>query len=145
MPKCRYCHEQLSRLDKDVCPFCGGRKPLEGVESTTVDITKILSPIELKKQHLQPRSKVTAFFLATFLGFLGAHEFYVGRIKKGFIILLISLLLIGGAGSAVFFLLWKNPLAYIIPYAVLEIIYLSYGIYLLKSKTYKDHRGEFLR
>ena len=40
--KCKYCHEKISKLDKDVCPFCGGLKPLEGVEDQTQDITKAL-------------------------------------------------------------------------------------------------------
>ena len=39
MPSCRNCGARLSKFDKDICPVCGAKNPLEGVSSETIDIT----------------------------------------------------------------------------------------------------------
>ena len=48
MAKCKYCGAEISRLDKDNCPFCGGRKPLEGVDDSTQDMTKSLAELNIE-------------------------------------------------------------------------------------------------
>ena len=145
MPKCRYCHESISRLDKDVCPFCGGTKPLSGVSDQTMDITKVFDPEEMKAAKVAPRSKKIAGVLAIFLGFLGIDEHYLYSSKKGLLMMAISLAFIGGLGSLLFFVAMDNVLAYLIPYFVLEFYFLAKGIVLFTSNTIKDGRGEFLK
>lgn len=145
MPKCRYCHESISRLDKEICPFCGGKKPLEGIDDSTIDITKVFNPVELKENKLKPRSKKVAGILAMLLGIFGADEFYISRPKRALIALAITLLAIGGLGTILFCFALKNVLGFLIPYFVIEIYYIFKGIYMLTSPTLKDGRGEFLK
>ena len=145
MPKCRYCHETISRLDKEICPFCGGKKPLEGIDDSTIDITKVFNPVELKQEHLQPRSKKCAGLLSIFLGLFGADEFYIYRSKRALITLVITLLMIGGVGSILFFFALNNIFGYLIPYFVIEAYFIFKGVYILTSPTVKDGRGEFLK
>ena len=47
MYKCRYCGAKISRLNKDTCPLCGGRFPLEGGVDETVDLTKTLDKVNI--------------------------------------------------------------------------------------------------
>lgn len=145
MPKCRYCHESISRLDKEICPFCGGKKPLEGIDDSTIDITKVFDPVELKNQNLKPRSKKAAGIFAILLGILGVEEFYIYRHKRALIALAITLIAIGGIGSILFFFALHNAFGFLIPYFVLEIYYIFKGVYILTSPTVKDGRGEFLK
>lgn len=145
MPKCRYCHESISRLDKEICPFCGGKKPLEGIDDSTIDITKVFDPVELKNQNLKPRSKKAAGIFAICLGILGVEEFYIYRCKRALIALAITLIAVGGLGSILFFFALHNVLGFLIPYFVLEIYYIFKGVYILTSPTVKDGRGEFLK
>ena len=67
MAKCKYCHESITRLDREVCPFCGGLKPLEGTDDSTQDITKVIGQVE-RVENLQLHSKVVAAILAILLG-----------------------------------------------------------------------------
>ena len=123
MAKCKYCHENITRLDREVCPFCGGLKPLEGTDDSTQDITKVISQVEHAKD-LKLHSKVVAAILAFVLGVFGAHTFYLGKYKKGLIILAISAILIGGLGSLIFFIAWKNVFAYLIFHFLILFIYI---------------------
>lgn len=145
MPKCRYCHESISRLDKEICPFCGGKKPLEGIDDSTIDITKVFNPVELKENKLKPRSKKVAGILAMFLGVFGIDEIYISRPKRALIAIAITLLIIGGLGTILFCFALKNVFGFLIPYFVIEIYYIFKGIYMLTSPTLKDGRGEFLK
>lgn len=145
MPKCRYCHESISRLDKDICPFCGGKKPLEGVDDSTIDITKVFDPTLLKQQKLEPRSKVCTGILSILLGIFGIDELYIYRFKRALITLVITLLFVGGLGSILFFFALKNVFGFLIPYFVLEFYFIFKGIYIFVSPTIKDGRGEFLK
>lgn len=145
MPKCHYCHEQLSRLDKDVCPFCGAKKPLEGVDDSTIDITKMYDPVNLGPS-IKPRSKLLAAILCFIFGVFGIHEFYLARQRRGLALLIISTGLIGGLGTILFFTgLKNNPFAYLIPFFVVELYCILQGIMILISHTTKDGRGEFLK
>jgi len=144
MAKCKYCHEVISRLDKDVCPFCGGLKPLDGTDTSTQDITKVINQIDnpVKIKH---KKRIVASLLAIILGFTGAHHFYLGKCKKGLLTALFNIVLIGGIGSILFFVVkWKNPLAFLIPYFVTEIFSIFYGYIYLTKHNIQDSHGEFL-
>ena len=145
MAKCRNCGADINRLDRDVCPFCGASKPLEGADTKTQDFTQIFTQIE-GAEKVKFHSKVVAALLAIFLGIFGAHTFYLGFKKKGFIILLVSLVLIAGLGSLIYFVAnWHSPFAYLIFYFVIEAIMIAVGIgYLVKSNA-TDSAGVFLK
>lgn len=145
MAKCKYCHADITRLDKEVCPFCGGSKPLEGDSGQTQDITKVIDQVEHADQ-IKFHSKVVAAILAIFLGIFGANSFYLGFKKKGFIALAISLVSIAGLGSLIYFVAnWHSPFAYLIFYFVMEAIMIGVGVNYLVSSSITDSSGAFLK
>ena len=146
MPKCKICHSQISRLDKEVCPFCGARKPLEGQDDTTEDITKAFDAIKESVPPLKYKKKIIASLLAFFLGVFGAHMFYLGKKKNGFIILACTLVFISTVGCFLFFTgFLRNVFAFLIPYFVIELLMIISAIMILVRNDIKDGRGEYLQ
>lgn len=144
MANCKYCHAALTRIDKEVCPFCGGLKPLEGTDTSTQDVTKVIDQLEnpVKIRHAK---RVVACILAILLGFLGVHSLYVAKFKKALITFLISLGLIGGLGSIIFFAIgWHSVFAFLIPYFVIEVVMILIGVGYLTRHDIVDGHGEFL-
>ena len=143
MAKCKYCGESINRLDKEICPFCGGIKPLEGIDDSTEDFTTALESIN--ETSNKPKSKIIAAILAFLLGIFGFHNYYLGKYKIGFITLGISLALIAGIGSILFFTCIKNVFGYLIPYFVMESLMIVVGISFILRHDIKDAKGEFLK
>ncbi len=144
MAQCKYCHETITRLDREVCPFCGGYKPLDGINDKTQDITKVIGQVEHAKD-LKIHSKIVAAVLAFLLGIFGANLFYLGKTKKALIVIAITLVFIGGFGSLIFFLAWSSPLAYLIFYFVLEALMIGVGVGYLVKHNITDSNGAFLK
>ena len=96
MPKCKYCHENITKFDKEICPFCGGKKPLEGVDDSTYDITQFVDIMKKSDQEVKfkQRKRVANGLLYMFLGIFGADAFYLGFKKIGFIRLIIDILIL---------------------------------------------------
>ncbi len=147
MPKCKNCNANLSRLDKDICPFCGCKKPFEGQEEyETEDITKAFDPIKYNLEDVKRKSKITCALLAFFLGVFGAHFFYLGKKKLGFIMIAITVGLIGSVGCALFFTgVMHNVWAFLIPYFVLEWLMIISGVMILTRHDITDVNGGFLQ
>lgn len=146
MPKCKNCNAQISRLDKDICPFCGCLKPLEGVDNSTQDFTKAFEPLSEEAKGIKYKSKVVAAILAFVIGFLGGHSFYLGFKKVGLITFGVSAILIGGLGSLLFFTgAIANALAFLIPYFAIEACMIDVGVSFLIKHDITDARGEFLK
>lgn len=143
MAKCKYCGAEISRLDKDNCPFCGGRKPLEGMDDSTQDMTKSLA--ELNIEAPKQKSKLIAAILAFTLGMFGVHSYYLGKYKIGLIILAITLGSIGGVGSILYFAIMHNVFGYLIPLFVMEAIMICVGVSILVRHDVRDNTGEFLK
>lgn len=146
MAKCKNCGEEISRLDKDICPFCGTRKPLEGNDNATQDFTKAFDPIECNVEEIKHKSRKIAGILAIFLGVFGAHMFYLNRKKIGFILIAITVMFVATLGSILFFTnAIPNALAFLIPYFVLEIMMIISGIMIFIRHDLVDGDGEFLK
>ncbi len=79
------------------CPICGSKQTAEGV--------------------ISPCSGVTAWVLCIFLGYLGAHRFYVGKIGTG----ILMLLTFGGFG-----------------------IWYVYDYYSIPCKNFTDAQGRYV-
>ena len=144
MAKCKYCHEVISRLDKEVCPFCGGIKPLEGTDTSTQDVTKVINQLDhpVKIKH---KKRIVAAILSILLGFAGANHIYLGKFKRALIVALIYIVFIGGLGSILFFVAcWTNPLAFLIPYFVVEFLCCFSAYCYLTKHSIQDSHGEFL-
>ena len=78
-------------------------------------------------------------------GNFGVKEFYLLEPKKGWIWLLITLLGVAGIGSALYFVLWKNPLSFVLPFLAFWLFHFVRGLLFLKKESPKDGNGEFLR
>ena len=144
MAKCKYCHETISRLDKDVCPFCGGNKPLEGTDTSTQDITKVIDQLN-QPVKIKHKKRIVAAILAVLFGFLGIHHVYLGKFKKALTSLIVSIVLIGVVGVILFFAVkWHSALAFLVPYFVLEIFYIFTAYIYLTKRSIQDSHGEFL-
>ena len=145
MMKCKECGQKLSKLDRDICPFCGCRKPLEGMEDVTQDFTMAFTPVEIEKKEIKRKSKLIAALLSIFLGFFGATGFYLGKYKQALIQIAFSFIIVGGFGCLFFFTCLENALAFVIPGALVLCLNIAYGIRLLVSNSITDKNGEFLK
>ncbi len=144
MAKCKYCNANLSRLDKDICPFCGSRKPLDGQEDVTEDITKAFNPIQYQNV-VKRKKKIVAMILAITLGIFGLHMFYLNKRKTGLIILISSLVFISSVGLILYFTnTLPNVFAFLLPYFVIETMMIASGLWILFRHDQVDGNGEFL-
>lgn len=144
MPKCKYCHRNISSFDTDICPYCGEKNPIEE-NYKTKDITQFVDPIKGEYELYKSKSKKKAVILMATLGMFGAPYFYLGNYKKAVIILTVSIILIVGFGFLLYYTCLNNALAFLIPFFCLLFIYGLDAIFLSKNDTLKDCNGEFLR
>ena len=144
MPNCRNCGARISKFDKDICPVCGTKNPLEGVSSETVEIT---SQIDLNnfvegQKVVCRRKKMLVLFLAC--GFSAAQFFYLKRKKFAVLWLIINLVIM----AAVYFLIsmFRTPLAVCIIVVVLSTYVLNsiMGAIYYFLPDLKDGEGEFV-
>ena len=144
MPNCKNCGARISKFDKDICPVCGTKNPLDGVSSETVEIT---SQIDLNnfvegQKVVCRRKKMLILFLAC--GFTAAQFFYLKRKKFAVLWLIINLAIM----AAVYFLIsmFRSPLAVCIIVAVLSTYVLNsiMGAIYYFLPDLKDGEGEFV-
>ncbi len=145
MPRCKSCQKEITKFDTDICPYCGEKNPIDP-NYETIDVTSYIKPQEQNYELYRSKSRKTAAFLCLGLGYLGVHSFYLGFRRTGLIQCLVSILLIAGIGSALFFTkAWESPLAFLVPFFVIWAVYMLQSIYYFKKDNLKDARGEFLR
>ena len=144
MAQCKYCHNRITRIDKEVCPFCGGKRPLDGTDTSTQDVTKIIDQLE-NPVEIKHKKRLVAAILAVLFGFLGAPHYYLGKTRKGLITALICVSFIGGVGLILIFLAkLTNALAFLIPYFVVELYCIFTAFVYLTKHSIQDSHGEFL-
>ena len=145
MPSCKYCHQEISKFDTDICPHCGARRPIDP-NYKTMDITKNIKTVAGDGYELpKSRSQKVYGILCMTLGWLGVHDFYIYMPKRGAMHLIATILLVLIVGLPVFFAAWPNPLAFIIPLLVAILAHIPLGYVYWKVESPKDGRGEFLR
>ncbi len=146
MPICKNCHRTIQKFDKDMCPYCGTENPIED-NYQTKDVTGFIKTTHVEGDLYKSKSRKTAGFLCLLLGYLGIHNFYLGFIKKGILELLASLIIIGGVGCALFFLLepFKNALAFVLPFALMFVVFAIISIRYFKNDSLVDSNGELLK
>ena len=147
MPKCKYCGENITKFDKEICPFCGGKKPLEGVESYTVDITQTINTVDKKTvENYKQHSKLVNSLLCMFLGIFGADSFYLGHFKLGISRLLVGLIYIISLFCILYFAVHLEILySLLISIGSIFVVYFVIGIIGLFLNSRKDSNGAFLK
>ena len=125
MPNCRNCGARLSKFDADICPVCGTKKPLEGVNSETIEITSQIDLNNFAEGQKVVRRRKTLLVLFLAVGFTGTPFFYLKKKKMAIIWLLINFIILGGL-FALFFALIK-------PHIVISILIPIVAVYLLNS------------
>ena len=147
MPYCKNCGARITKFEKDICPVCGQKKPLEGASSDTVEITTELNvhskeAREVYKVHFRS----VTFALFSLIGFTGAGLFYLRFRKYGFIWLATNLALLGIFivlfGFTISFTSW---IPYVASIAAIYILNIACGLFFIFKKDIKDGNGEFIR
>jgi len=148
MPKCRFCGESITKFDKDICPFCGEKKPLEGVDNATIDITQFIETLPEEDKHIKfkQHKKIVNILLCMFLGYFSADLFYIGFKKIGLIRLLINVTMHIAAFAGLYFignieLIWSI----LYPFFGVFIVYFVNAIILFFTKDRKDANGVLLK
>ncbi len=145
MPNCKNCGARISKFDADMCPVCGTKKPLEGINSETIEIT---SQIDLNnfaegQKVVRRRKKLLLLFLV--IGFVGAPFFYLKKKKAAILWLILNLVLLGGL-FALFFFAFKLHIAIAILIPILVVYFLNgvMGAIYHFLPDLKDGDGEFV-
>ena len=85
---CRKCGAELQEGAK-FCPNCGASieatQEAKKDSSLSDDLNKIVNPEGVSS----PNSRLVAALLCFFLGSFGAHQFYVGKIGRGILMILL--------------------------------------------------------
>lgn len=150
MPICRNCHQPITRFDSDYCPNCGIPDPIDA-KYKTKDMTQVIDPQRPNYKLYKSKSRVVAALLCLFLGWSGAHSFYLGFKKRGLIELLVSIALILIVGGVFLGLSLANMevispvLGFVIPFALFFVIFAVRSIYYFKKDSITDKNGVFLR
>ncbi len=147
MPNCRECGSRISKFDRDICPVCGCRFPLEGTNSETADITSQIDIHSPEFKQYKPHKRMSAFLLSLFLGWSGAPLFYLGYLKTALIWLFSNLILIAGIGSIFAFVLHFDVYVsfFAIAFVIVFVLNALFGLLFLFKNDLKDAKGEFVK
>lgn len=151
MLKCKNCNKPLTKFDKDLCPYCGTRNPIDETSTETVDVTQFIDNVqEIKENKAYKRMsrKVYVILLMT-LGIFSAHLFYLKRYSQAMVLLITNGSFIGGCGYVLsilnflpkdlFFVYWMISLGMIF------LIYFIMGLTVAKYGEPVDRAGQVLK
>ena len=145
MPNCRNCGVRISRFNKDLCPICGTKKPLEGVVSDTMEVTAQVDLSGIKEGQRVLRRRKPVLLLFALIGFSGAAFFYLKQKMKAFMWLAINLIVIAAFFLLFYYLLQAGlVLSVSLTIAVLYIFNITTGIVYFLLPNLKDGEGEFV-
>ena len=146
MPTCKYCRSRITRFDKDICPICGVKNPLEGVTSETVEITSNFNLNAEELKTFRPHTKLRTLLAFISLGWTGLPHFYLRYPLQGVLWLLINIAFLGGFFALFYFVTSVGLiLSIVIPVIIVYALNISFGIFTFFKHNLKDGNGEFLR
>ena len=114
---CKHCGKQINSAAV-LCPHCGCQvEELKHAEQPSIVINNANTNTNTNQNintpivaGLRAKNKWVAFFLCLFLGYLGAHKFYEGRIGMGILYLFTGGLFgFGWLSDCIVLLLKPNP------------------------------------
>lgn len=145
MPNCKNCGARISKFDADMCPVCGTKKPLEGINSETIEITSQIDLNNFAEGQKVVRRRKKLLFLFLVIGFVGAPFFYLKKKKAAILWLILNLILLGGL-FALFFFAFKLHIAIAILIPVLVVYFINgvMGAIYHFLPDLKDGDGEFV-
>lgn len=145
MPNCRNCGARLSKFDADLCPVCGIKNPLQGIDSETVEVTSQIDLNDMKEGQKVVRRRKSMILLFFTLGFTGAPFFYIKKALLGLVWLLCNLAVIAGLFCLFYFAIHAHiALAIVIPVVVVYAINAIVGAIYNFLPDLKDGEGEFI-
>ncbi len=145
MPICKNCGSRITKFDKDICPICGERNPIDEGSDVTQDITGVIGKVGNDLNLSKMRKRKTMIILAYTLGFVGAPFFYIGYVKNALVWMLINLVL--AVPAVLLPLLNKHPLwvGFVIMAAVLVLSNIIIGTLMTIKHNFKDSYGELIK
>ena len=145
MPLCKNCHARISKFDKDICPVCGCKNPLDGVTSDTIEFTHGIDGNNPEFKKHAPRKKKKALIYFCTLGWTGLGFYYL-RFKPMAIVIWIiaNLAFIGGIGCLFFFLTPLKGFGFLISLAICYVINAIVGVSYIVKPNRKDGQGELI-
>lgn len=144
MPNCRNCNTRLTKFEKDICPVCGCKNPLEGMTSETIEITAEINSVKDEITDYHQKSRTVCFILSLLFGWTGAVYFYLRKTSKAIIWILLNLALFGGLFAA-FYLFDLGWLAYVLPIIIVYIFNIAMAFRFFYANDYRDGQGNFLK
>ncbi len=89
---CKHCGQEIAE-DAVICPKCG--RQVEQIEQQAAQPNVVINNTNAANANAtatvigggKAKNKWTAFFLCLFLGVLGAHKFYEGKVGSGLLYL----------------------------------------------------------
>ncbi|MEG2639940.1 MAG: hypothetical protein RR909_00280 [Bacilli bacterium] len=151
MLKCKNCDHKLTKFDRDLCPYCGARNPIDDSSTETIDVTQIIDNIENidHKEKFVRKSRKTYIILMMILGIFSAHLFYIKRYYQAAYLIGANALFIGGGGYllSIFEIFTKSQyyLNWIVALGVVLGLYIILGTCTIFFGEPKDNDNEVLK
>ena len=108
---CKHCGQQIDQ-DCIVCPICGKQvEDLKSSQQPVVINNTNTNTVDVKMENRgKEKNKWVAFVLCLFLGLVGAHKFYEGKILMGVVyIFTAGLCFVGWIIDLIAILMKPNP------------------------------------
>lgn len=138
---CKNCGEKLTKFNKEICPYCGCKKPLSNSIQET-DTTKAIQALGDEKIVIKHKSLILFLILTCFLGIFGVEFLYLKKIKEFIISLTLNLFVYFLLFILFYFLNLNSYIVIFIPFLIVFIINCFFGIFLFFNKSIlKDSNG----
>ena len=146
MLKCKNCGARLTKFNKEICPYCGCKNPIEHYEEDSC-VTQTIDQVYVEDKNFKQHSLNIYYVLSMFLSIFSVDLFYIGKIKSGLIRLGINIAFYLVLFLTIYFS--DNALlvlSLLLPFGILYLVYLIFGIIkLAMKKSPFDKKGVTLK
>lgn len=147
MPKCRNCGEEITKFDKDICPYCGFKEPYDIDEYKTRDVTQTIDMIKDENNHIDfiIHKKIIAFVFCLLLGFFSIDLVYLGYKKLAIVRTIINFVISSILFLFIFFLTELGFYSLLIAIGIPVSIYFFYSFSYLLRRGIRDSNGVYIK